>query len=288
MSQDTRTDPALRDDGRVPQSTTVSPNASWTFDPGPIIIVAVLGFFYVRRWREVRQQDGPRGASGWRLTWFLLGLLGILIALISPVDRLGEQLIAMHMVQHLLLLDGAAILLILGLTKMILRPVTRRLQVVERKAGPLGHPAFAIFAYVAGMWIWHIPFMYDLAARHDVIHVLEHVTFLSIGLLYWWHLLSPIRSRMRLGGMGPIAYMLVTKLLVGILGIGLAFAPASFYAFYSHHPNYWGMTPATDQAVAGLIMALEQSIVMGIALTWLFFQMLSESEREEQRAERYA
>jgi putative membrane protein len=194
----------------------------------------------------------------------------------------------MHMVQHLLLLDAGPILLILGLTKMILRPVTRRLQVVERKAGPLGHPAFAVAAYVGGMWLWHVPGMYDLAARHSLVHVLEHATFLSIGLLYWWHLLSPIRSRMRLGGMGPIAYMLVTKLLVGILGIGLAFAPASFYPYYSEQGTFWGLTPGTDQAVAGLLMALEQSIVMGIALTYLFFQMLSESEREEQRAERFA
>jgi hypothetical protein len=48
------------------------------------------------------------------------------------------------------------------------------------------------------------------------------------------------------------------------------------------------MTAQDDQQVAGLIMALEQSIVMGIALAWLFARMLSESEEEERRAERYA
>ena len=48
------------------------------------------------------------------------------------------------------------------------------------------------------------------------------------------------------------------------------------------------MTALDDQHVAGLIMALEQSIVMGIALAWLFARMLGESEEEEQRAERYA
>jgi hypothetical protein len=48
------------------------------------------------------------------------------------------------------------------------------------------------------------------------------------------------------------------------------------------------MTPLDDQRVAGLIMAVEQSIVMGIALAWLFVRMLGESEKEEERAERYA
>jgi hypothetical protein len=48
------------------------------------------------------------------------------------------------------------------------------------------------------------------------------------------------------------------------------------------------MSPLTDQHVAGLIMALEQSIVMGIALAYLFVRMLAESEEQDRRAERYA
>ncbi|HZE05045.1 MAG TPA: cytochrome c oxidase assembly protein, partial [Solirubrobacteraceae bacterium] len=59
------------------------------------------------------------------------------------------------------------------------------------------------------------------------------------------------------------------------------------YPFYAHQPHYWGLTPLEDQMMAGLVMALEQSVVMGIALVVLFVQMLSESERTEQRAERY-
>jgi putative membrane protein len=88
--------------------------------------------------------------------------------------------------------------------------------------------------------------------------------------------------------MGPVAYMASTKILVGFLGILLAFAPDLLYDGYDRPGTLWGMTAATDQQVAGLIMALEQSIVMGIALAWLFARMLSESEEEELRAERYA
>ena len=110
--------------------------------------------------------------------------------------------------------------------------------------------------------------------------LIEHICFFAAGFLYWWHLLSPIRSRMRLGGMGPVGYMVSTKLLVGTLGIVLAFAPTAIYPFYAHHPHYWGLSPREDQNMAGLVMALEQSIVMGIALVVLFVQMLTESERE--------
>jgi cytochrome c oxidase assembly factor CtaG len=137
------------------------------------------------------------------------------------------------------------------------------------------------------MWLWHVPALYDAALRHPLLHALEHVCFAAAGTLYWWYLLSPIRSRMRIGGMGPVLYMVSTKLLVGILGLVLAFAPSSFYPFYEHHPHYWGLSPSEDQSMAGLLMALEQSLVMGTALVILFVQMLTESEREAQRAERF-
>jgi cytochrome c oxidase assembly factor CtaG len=218
---------------------------------------------------------------------FACGLLAVIAALVSPIDRLGQQLMVMHMVQHILLLDIAPILLILGLTKVLLRPATRRMNAIERRAGYLAHPAFAVIAYAGLMWLWHVPAMYDLALRHDPIHVLEHLCFALAGALYWWHLLSPIRSRMRLGGMGPVMYMVSTKLLVGLLGLVLAFAPIALYPFYEHRPHYWGLTPGEDQNMAGLLMALEQSIVMGIALVYLFVRMLAESEREAQRQERF-
>lgn len=138
------------------------------------------------------------------------------------------------------------------------------------------------------MAVWHIPAMYDAALEYPVLHVLEHITFAIAGGLYWWHLLSPIRARRRLGGMGPVVHMLATKVLVGLLGIVLMFAPEAIYDFYERQPGYWRLSSGTDEAVGGLVMALEQSIVMGVALVFLFVRALSESDREDERDERYA
>ncbi len=267
--------------------SNVAPKIAWSFEPGTLIGVAAIGMLYLRGWRRARKPGEPHRPGAGRLALFCGGLLVILIALVSPLDSLGDQLIVMHMVQHILLLDVAPILLILGLTKGLLRPVTRRLQTIEQRAGFVAHPVFAVLAYAGFMWFWHIPALYDAALYHSGVHVLEHICFGLAGGLYWWHLLSPIRSRLRLGGMGPIGYMASTKLLVGFLGIALAFAPNAFYPFYEHHPHYWGLTPGQDQNLAGLVMALEQSIVMGIALVYLFVRMLGESEREAEREERY-
>ncbi len=268
----------------------MSPNLSWTLSPGVLLGGALVAGAYTRRWRRVRLGASPRRAHEapvWRLCCFMASVLIALLALISPVDSLADQLFFAHMIQHMLLLDLVPILAILGLTKVILRPATRVVHDLERRAGPLAHPAFAVLLYVAVIWAWHIPAAYDFAVSHPLVHVLEHTSFVIAGSLYWWHLLSPIRSRMRLDGMGPVVYMASTKLLVGALGMGLAFAPAALYAYYVHHARVWGISATDDQSIAGLIMAVEQSIVMGIALVVLFVQALNESERAQQRRERY-
>src|ERR671911_2609059 len=238
--------------------------------------------------RRLVHVRADRAAPRWRLVMWWLGILALFVALVSPVDRLGEQFATAHMVQHLLLADVVPILFTLALTKWILRPVTKHVHRIERAAGPFGHPAFGVVAYVGAMWLWHVPALYNAALEHSAVHVLEHLSFAAAGLLYWWHLLSPIRSRLRLGGIGPVAYMASTKLLVGLLGIVLAFSPDLLYDAYDTGGLRWGMSALDDQRVAGLIMALEQSIVMGIALAWLFARMLGESDKEEERAERYA
>jgi cytochrome c oxidase assembly factor CtaG len=80
--------------------------------------------------------------------------------------------------------------------------------------------------------------------------------------------------------------MASTKVLVGMLGIFLTFAPDSLYSFYEHAPRVWGLHPGDDQALAGAIMAIEQSVVMGIALAYLFVRALGEADREDERADR--
>ena len=182
-------------------------------DIRPIVLLALVAYaaIYVWRWRI----SAPRAARAPRRSASSCsgstGIFGLFLALVSPIDRLGEELASAHMVQHLLIADIVPICLTLALTKHILRPVTRRIQRIERAAGPFGHPAFGVVAYVAAMWFWHVPYFYEAALNHSFIHVLEHLSFAAAGLLYWWHLLSPIRSRLRLGGLGPVLYMASTK-----------------------------------------------------------------------------
>ena len=265
----------------------MSPPLIWTFSPSVIVGVGAACVAYMWAWRRARLPGMPHPPGYGRLALFGASMLCVLAALVSPIDALATDVMFVHMIQHVLLLDIVPILLILSLTKGLLRPVTRRLTIVEDRAGFLAHPAFAALLYIGMMGLWHVPRMYDLALAHGDIHVLEHVCFLIAGTLYWWHLLSPIRARMALTGMGAIVYMAVTKFFVGVLGIILAFSTHSLYPWYQDHPHYWGMSARVDQNVAGVLMALEQSLIMGTALVYIVYRMLNDSEKDAQRQERY-
>jgi putative membrane protein len=267
---------------------SVAPKYLWGFEPTVCVGVILLSVLYGLAWRRGRASGSSHAPGYGRLSLFVLAMVLVVLALMSPIDSLGDQdLLVMHMVQHLILLDLVPICMILSFNKVLLRPVTRRIHVIERKAGFFATPVFAVIAYVGVMYAWHTPPAYDAALHNTTVHACEHLCFSLAGFLYWWHVLSPIRARRRLTGLGPIAYMTSTKLLIGALGIWLAFTTHSVYPFYTHLPHYWGLSPVEDQNMAGLVMALEQSIVMGIALVYLIYKMFDEAAAEQDRRDRY-
>lgn len=264
----------------------MSPPINWGLELAPVIMATILVAVYVRRWATVRRSGDRRGAPVWRLVSWITGCLVLVVAQGNPIDELGEYLLVMHMVQHLLLLDVFPLLILFGLNRVLMRPITRRVQWLEQRLGFIARPWFGLVAYTLGMWLWHAPALYNAAAEHTSVHLLEHMTFTGVGFLYWWHLLRPIPTRDRMTAMGPMAYMGVTKVTVGLLGMALTFAPRAMYSFYTDQPNWWGLTPQADQGMAGALMATEQVLIMGVAFGVLFIRGLREAETTAQREER--
>jgi putative membrane protein len=262
---------------------------TWTLSPPVLATIALAGGVYAWRFRDLRAAAGPRASHDTlRAAAFAAGLVVVYVALASPIDRLGEErLFVMHMVQHLLLADMAPILLLLGLSRPLLRPAVRRLRPVEEALGPIAHPAVALAAYVGLMWLWHVPALYDLALEHTWAHVLEHASFFTAGIAFWWYLIEPVPPRHRLRGPWPIAYLSAAKLLMGALGVVLAFSPDVSYEAYEHVPRTWGLSPLEDLNIGGVVMMVEQSLVLVVAFAIFFSRMLERSEQEQRRRERF-
>jgi cytochrome c oxidase assembly factor CtaG len=259
----------------------------WTFSVPILVPIAAYAWFYLRRFHQVRRSSGPRGASARHLAAFVGSIIVVLIALVSPLDRLGEDyLFSAHMVQHLLLGDIAPLLVLLALSRVIMRPLTRRLQGVERALGPLAHPACALVLWLALIYFWHIPALYDAALNHSAIHAIQHVSFFTAGVLVWWPLIQPVPMRNRLTGMWTFGYIGAAKLGLASLGMYLTWTSTVAYTYYEHVPRIWGLSAISDENVGGAIMMVEQSLLLVSVLAVLFGRMLVQSEQEELRRER--
>jgi cytochrome c oxidase assembly factor CtaG len=264
------------------------PQLHWTFNAAQLIPVGLWVFIYLRRFIHARDEAGGRGAGPLQLAAFIGSVLVMLAALVSPIDGLGEDyLFSMHMVQHILLGDIAPLLVLLSLSRVIMRPLTRRLMAVERALGPLAHPATGIAVWLTLIYVWHIPAMYDAALNHDAVHALEHMCFFIGGIAVWWPLIQPVPMRRRLTGLAVFAYLLVAKFSIGALGIFLTWSHGVTYPYYEHVPRIWGLSAIEDQNLGGAIMMVEQSIVLVIAFAILFVRMLLQSEEDELRRERF-
>jgi cytochrome c oxidase assembly factor CtaG len=263
------------------------PQIHWFADPAVLAPLALLVVIYVRRFRQAREEAGGRGATWLHALAFTGAMLALLGALVTPVDGIGEDyLFSAHMLQHVLLGDIAPLLLLLSLSRVILRPVTRRLIRLERALGPLASPWTAIVLWLGTMYLWHIPALYDAAVEHPLLHVLEHFSFFAAGIALWWPLVQPIPMRHALTGLQPLGYIAAAKGGLAALGLFLAWSPTAHYPWYEDAPRIWGLTAVEDQNVAGVIMMVEQSMTLVLVMVWVFVRMLARSEQEELRRER--
>jgi putative membrane protein len=266
------------------------PRIQWFADPAVLAPLALLVWIYVRRFRQVRSGAGQgeaRGAGPLQALAFGGAVLALLAALVSPIDGLGsDYLFSAHMLQHVLLGDIAPLLLLLSLSRVIMRPATRRLARVERSLGALASPWTAIAIWFGVMYLWHVPALYDAAAEHPLLHALEHLSFFAAGVALWWPLVQPVPMRRALTGLQPLAYIALAKGGLAALGLFLAWSSTAHYPWYEDTPRIWGLNPVEDQNVAGVIMMVEQSLTLVLVLVWVFVRMLARSEQEELRRER--
>jgi cytochrome c oxidase assembly factor CtaG len=265
-----------------------------------VILISLVAYaaLYAWRFRAARSEQrerlpstaagGPvRGASWPHALVFGLGLFALFIALVSPLDALGEDyLFSAHMVQHILLGDLAPLLILLGLSRVIMRPATRRLTAAERALGRLANPLTGIFLWLGLIYLWHVPALYDAALASAPLHALEHVSFFVAGFALWWPLIQPVPMRRRMTGMWPFAYIAGAKIGLAGLGLFLVWSSSVAYVYYLTVPRIWGLSAIEDQNVGGAIMMVEQSAVLAVAFAVLFIRMLIQSEEEERRRER--
>lgn len=253
---------------------------AWTFDPLVLIPLLLAVWLYIRGRRRL-PATRRRTAEAWSIH---AGMAALVVALVSPIDALGETLLSFHMVQHMLLVAVAPPLLLLG------RPGTAFIAALPGGTVPglASHPVSrplirglifltglvpATLLHAVALWLWHVPVLFEAALLDEWVHTLEHFSFFATALLFWFAVLAAGRVQ-RTAPAGALAAF-VTFLHSGMLGGILSLAPVPLYPAYGDRPALWGLDLLADQQLAGAIMWVPIGPAYLAVALWLLFKILN-------------
>ncbi len=240
---------------------------------GPL---ALFGLAYAKRVHTLGRQG--RSVPGWRQACFYGGFLTIGAALTSLGDD-SEELLTAHMVEHLMLGDIAALLIVLGLTGPLIAPILR-VKLFDRLR-ILAHPLIAFPLWAIDLYVWHLPVFYEAALRHTGVHALEHAMFLGFGINMWMCLFGPLPMPAWFGNLAKLGYIVAVRLTGTVLGNIFLWSGSAFYPFYTRGDAAWHVSPIADQNLAGAIMMVEESILTLCLFCWLFLRTAREGEERQ-------
>jgi putative membrane protein len=239
----------------------------------PILIPALLYW-----WRATHLAERGRPVPLWRQMSFAAGLLVIALSLVG-LGAISDELLYGHMVEHLLIGDLAAILLVLGLTRPLLQPILAirpfdRLRV-------LAHPAVALPLWAIDLYVWHVPALYEATLRSAPVHALEHGMFILFGCLMWMPVLGPLPKPAWFNAGWKVVYVIGVRLVGALLGNVFIWSGTVFYPVYEAGDAQHHISPLTDQGVAGAIMMGEGMIVTLAVLAWAFLKWAADTTERQ-------
>jgi len=258
--------------------------------------LAVVALIYGRGWLHLRPFV-PQIASSWRPTAFLGGMLALWVAAGSPLAAYDEELLSVHMVQHLLLSVVAAPLLLLGapavpllhgMPWIVLNGVATLLRwpPVRALGRMLVHPVVCWSVAMAVFTGWHTPAIFELAIRSDGWHAVEHASFVTSGLLFWWPVVQPWPSKATWPRWSIPLYLFLATLPCDALSAFLAFSDRVVYPVYLSAPRHVDLTALQDQERAGALMWLTITIAYVIPAVVITIKVLSPQRVDSSRSSR--
>jgi cytochrome c oxidase assembly factor CtaG len=265
---------------------------SWNI-PIPLTLLMILAtFLYLRGWLRLHSTS-TNAIPSWRAASFFVGLSLIWVALGSPLAAFDEELLTVHMVQHLLLMTVGPPLILLGTPVMpILHGLPRKF--VQSVLGPWlrwppMHWAWHVVSKPSVCWLtgavalvgWHVPAAFTLALQSEAWHLVEHASFLTAGFLFWWPVVQPWPSASTCPRWSIVLYLFLATLPCDILSAFLAFCDRVVYPAYLATPKHFGISALQDQQCAGALMWTCVTIVYLLVAAIVVTRLLSARSSQE-------
>ena len=252
----------------------------WYAEPVPLIAAAAGVLLYDRGARRL----GRGGPTRTQKACLVAGVAVILVALLSPLDDLALRLQWAHMVQHVLLLVVAPPLIVLarpwdtavhGLSPRVRAVAAAQQRLLTTHPRRVLAAAAAVVAFVGVMWLWHIPALYNLTLRNDMVHNLEHTAFLAVGLLFWTAALPRAAEDRAIGLIGRSAVVLTGLVGSWLLAVYIGYAPGVLYAY----SGSGSLSALADQQLAAGVMWVPASVPFVAAIVWIMARWFENDAR---------
>lgn len=250
---------------------------AWSLDPLALAGAAIAVAFFLQGWRRLHRRR-PEAAPWTRIPLFLAGVAVVLVGLLSPLDAIAEEYLqSAHMLQHVLVADlGVALALVAVRGPLALFFLPRDLLAPLARAGWLRRllsfllrPGIAVSLWLTVLVAWHVPLLYEAALTEPLVHRLEHLSFVVAGALVWTLLIDPT-GHGRLGLNGRIALAVVLFWVGQVLAYVFVFGFEPYYDVYADQAaRLLGLSPLSDQKLAGIVMLAEQTLTLGLAIVLL-------------------
>ena len=266
----------------------------WDFEPAVVLPVVAVAIWW---WRMLDGID--RGHAGHpvprRQRWaFLAGLGAVAVALQSGIARYDTTLFSIHMVQHLLLTLIAPMLLALGapITQLLRAssPGMRQRWILpilnSRIVSVVSHPILAWILFAGVMWGTHFSPLFNASLEDPLTHDLEHVAYLTVGLLFWWPIVALDPSPRRMGYPARIGFAFLQMPQNSFLAMTILFASGPLYPHYATLGSPYGINVLDDQRLAAGIMWIVGDLVFLAATLLILGGWMRHESRSAAASER--
>jgi putative membrane protein len=266
----------------------------WNFDPLVSVPILLLAIGYLAAVRHVDRAHPGNLVPRARIVAFLGGLIAIEIALQSIIERYDTTLFSVHMVQHIMLTLVASPLLVLGapvtLLLRVARPGIRHRFLLpilhSRVLRALSFPVVAWLLFAGVMWGTHFSPIFNESLDHPLIHQLEHVAYLTAGLLFWWPAVGLDPSPWRMPHPLRAMYLFLQMPQNTFLALAIYSASAPLYPHYAALILPWGPTALADQQMAGGLMWIFGDLVFIVSIVFAVVGWMRSEERDAAGRER--
>ncbi len=250
---------------------------AWSFQPALIGGGLVAIAFFLHGWRRLHRRR-PELAPWTRIPLFVAGVVITVLAIVSPIDRIGESYLqSVHMLQHVLIADlGIALtivavrgpLTVFFLPRDLLVPLAR-MRWLRRMLRFVLRPGVSYGVWVIALVAWHVPRFYEAALHGWFWHDLMHLSFILGGILIWTQIIDPSHHG-RLTLAERLGYTALVFWTGQVLAYVILFDPTPLFSTYADQPDrLLGLSPLTDQKISGVVMMVEQVLTVGLAFVLL-------------------